>query len=66
MLDGIDDETWLFHLRNGDYSRWFRQAIKDETLADEVQAVENNSEIDAAESRSRIEAAITERYTAAA
>ena len=38
--DGVDDETWLYHLRQGDYSRWLREAIRDEALADEVVEVE--------------------------
>ena len=29
MADGVDDDTWLHHLRQGHYSRWFREAIKD-------------------------------------
>jgi hypothetical protein len=29
IADGIDEETWLFHLYRGDYSRWFREAVKD-------------------------------------
>ncbi len=24
LADGVDDETWLYHLRNGDFSYWFR------------------------------------------
>ena len=28
--EGVDDETWLHHLRQGDYDRWFREIIKDE------------------------------------
>ena len=32
IAEGIDDETWLFHLRRGDYSRWFRSAMKDAYL----------------------------------
>ena len=32
---GVDDRTWLHHLRAGDYSAWIRDAIKDEDLADE-------------------------------
>ena len=66
MLDGVDDETWIFHLRHRDYSHWFREAIKDEGLAEEVRAIEDDPEVDAAESRSQIKAAIAKRYTAAA
>ena len=29
LADGVDDETWLHHLRAGKYSEWFRDAIKD-------------------------------------
>ncbi|MEO5656357.1 MAG: HAD-IIB family hydrolase, partial [Nitrospiria bacterium] len=36
LAQGVDDETWMHHLRRGDYSRWFREAIKDEALADEA------------------------------
>jgi hypothetical protein len=40
IAEGVDDETWLYHLHRGDYSRWFREAIKDDVLADEVARVE--------------------------
>jgi hydroxymethylpyrimidine pyrophosphatase-like HAD family hydrolase len=30
LAEGVDDETWLHHLQRRDYSRWFREAIKDE------------------------------------
>src|SRR5262249_32630025 len=33
IADGVDDETWMHHLRHGDYSEWFRRRIKDEDLA---------------------------------
>ena len=32
--EGVDDETWSFHLERGDYERWFRDAMKDPELAD--------------------------------
>jgi HAD superfamily hydrolase (TIGR01484 family) len=66
IADGVDDETWLFHLRQGDYSRWFREAIKDAELADEAERIEKDKGLDASESRSRIKGFIAERYTAAA
>jgi hydroxymethylpyrimidine pyrophosphatase-like HAD family hydrolase len=64
LAEGVDDVTWLYHLRRGDYSRWFRDAIKDETLARIAEALETTSDITAAESRLRIKEAIAERYTA--
>ncbi|HET9221712.1 MAG TPA: hypothetical protein VFO07_04375, partial [Roseiflexaceae bacterium] len=60
-----DDETWLYHLRQADYSRWFRDSIKDDALADEVARIEQQ-QADAATSRAAIKAAIEERYTAPA
>jgi hypothetical protein len=30
MAEGVDDATWLHHLRAGDYSRWLRDSIKDD------------------------------------
>jgi hypothetical protein len=60
---GVDDETWMYHLKRGDYSRWFRDSIKDEELAAEAAAVEQNG-LPPAEARSMIEAAINKRYTA--
>ena len=47
MAEGVDDQTWEFHLRNGDYSKWLRNAIKDSELADEVQEIENDATVDA-------------------
>jgi hypothetical protein len=40
LAKGVDDDTWLFHLRRGDYSRSFAQMIGDEELAQEAHAVE--------------------------
>jgi hypothetical protein len=63
IAEGVDDATWLHHLRQGDYSRWMRDAIKDEELAAEVQAIEEQHAGSAAESRRRIRAAIDSHYT---
>ena len=63
MADGVDDETWLHHLRNGDYSRWFRDAIKDGELAAEAERVEVLPRLSPAESRRLIKEAIERRYT---
>ena len=66
VAEGVDDETWAFHLRRGDYSAWFRRAIKDDDLADEVVAVETGTRgaDTPAETRARVRSAIEARYTA--
>jgi HAD superfamily hydrolase (TIGR01484 family) len=65
MADGVDDETWLFHLRQKDYSQWFRQAIKDDDAADEIERVET-ADSEAMASREEIDKIISRRYTAPA
>ena len=63
---GVDDETWLHHLSRGDYSSWFRGAIKDDELANEAVEIERRLGKDAEASRREILAAIEKRYTAPA
>jgi HAD superfamily hydrolase (TIGR01484 family) len=65
LSDGVDDETWLFHVTNGDISRWFREVIKDNDLALEAELMERG-DITAEESRKRLRAAIEHRYIVAA
>ena len=64
MADGVDDETWMHHLKAHDYSRWMREAIKDEELSAEARQAEDLA--DPAESRRRLREAIERRYTAPA
>jgi hydroxymethylpyrimidine pyrophosphatase-like HAD family hydrolase len=66
LADGVDDETWLYHLRRGEYSRWFRDVIKDEGLTTEAARAEAQQELSPAQSRAAIRAAIEKRYTAPA
>ena len=63
LAAGVDDETWTHHLRNHDYSRWFRDAIKDEGLASEATGVEGDANLTPEDSRRLIKAAIERRYT---
>jgi hydroxymethylpyrimidine pyrophosphatase-like HAD family hydrolase len=63
IADGIDSETWLFHLRRGDYSRWLRDVIKNEEVARDVQKIESRSDLAAAETRTLVRQAIESRYT---
>ncbi|MFL5624293.1 MAG: HAD family hydrolase [Ktedonobacteraceae bacterium] len=62
MAQGVDDETWLFHLRQGDYSHWFREVIKDMDLAREAEEIEKDEKLSARESRARIVATLEKRY----
>jgi hypothetical protein len=66
LADGIDDETWLYHLIRGDYSRWFREAIKDEEMADEVAQYEKEGKLNPREGRVKIRGAVERRYSAPA
>lgn len=63
MAEGVDDETWTYHLRKGDYSNWFRDGIKDEELADEVRDIEGRTGTSPEESRAAVREAIERRYT---
>jgi hypothetical protein len=63
MAEGVDDATWLFHLAQADYSRWFRDGIKDEELAAEAERIEARPKITAADSRAAIRETIEKRYT---
>ena len=63
IADGVDDETWLHHLRRGDYSHWVRASIKDDALADELAAVERDGAVGVPDGRARIRAAVEARYT---
>jgi hypothetical protein len=63
IAEGVDDETWMYHLRRGDYSRWMRECVKDPHLADETQGIEQRNDLDPAQSRGLIREVIEQRYT---
>jgi HAD superfamily hydrolase (TIGR01484 family) len=64
MADGVDDATWMHHLRRGDYSAWFREGIKDDELAAEAGVIEDEADrTTPSESRADVRAAIEKRYT---
>lgn len=66
IAEGVDDATWLHHLRAGDYSAWIRKAIKDDQLADEVAAAERDTKLATLGSKACVMDAISRRYTAPA
>jgi hydroxymethylpyrimidine pyrophosphatase-like HAD family hydrolase len=63
MADGVDEDTWRFHLERGDYSHWFGEVIGDDELAQEAKTVERETSLSPDESRARIRAAVEKRYT---
>jgi len=63
IADGIDEETWLYHLYRGDYSRWFRDAVKDPYLADYTEQIEQRKDLRPGETRDLIRSFIEARYT---
>lgn len=63
MAEGIDESTWMFHLRNGDYSRWFRDAVKDNYLADEMQRIERRNDLSPEQARHLVRELVAARYT---
>jgi hypothetical protein len=81
LADGVDDATWLHHLRAGDYERWLRDCINDDELAEEVAAVQRelppaaqaaraankqHAHAAAQQTRQAVRGAIERRYTAPA
>lgn len=62
MGQGVDDETWMFHLRKHDYSTWLRNSVKDEELSSEARMIEENG-YSAYTTRMELFKAILDRYT---
>jgi HAD superfamily hydrolase (TIGR01484 family) len=63
IADGVDDGTWLHHLRAGDVSTWIRTAIKDRELADAIGEIEGRDDLSPADSRAAVREAIEREYT---
>lgn len=63
LADGVDDDTWLHHLGQGDYSRWMRDCVKDQGLAEQVGAIESDQQLSPQDSRKRVREVVEEHYT---
>jgi HAD superfamily hydrolase (TIGR01484 family) len=63
IADGIDEATWMYHLRRGDYSRWLEHSLKDHYLADQARRVEQRHDLHPDETRRLIRGLIDARYT---
>lgn len=42
LAEGIDDDTWLYHLERKDYKKWVRDCIHDKSLVAVVQRAEKH------------------------
>jgi hypothetical protein len=63
LAEGVDETTWEYHLQQGDYATWFREGIKDDSLAAAAERIAATAGLSAEEGRARIKEAIEERYT---
>lgn len=63
IAEGIDEPTWMFHLRNGDYSRWFRDSVKDDYLAGEMERIERRNDLSPEQARHLVRELVSARYT---
>lgn len=63
LADGVDEETWEFHRKSGDYSKWVRAQVKDNPLADEIAVIEADRRASVNDARAAIRAAVEARYT---
>lgn len=62
LAEGIDADTWTYHLQRGDFTRWFRNSVHDEDLAKVGEEAEELTE--PADSKQKIISFIARKYTA--
>ena len=63
IAEGIGEDTWMFHLRRNDYSRWMREVIRNRDLAAAVEDIERRADLAPAQTRALVCAAVEARYT---
>jgi hypothetical protein len=62
IADGVDDDTWLFHLHNSDIANWLRMEVKDPALSEEIKQI-SDAAMEPVDSRAAVRTAIEKRYT---
>jgi hydroxymethylpyrimidine pyrophosphatase-like HAD family hydrolase len=62
LAEGIDEQTWMFHLERKDFSRWFEHTVHDPELAEAAREAERMN--DAGASKKHIIDNVNQRYTA--
>jgi hydroxymethylpyrimidine pyrophosphatase-like HAD family hydrolase/archaellum biogenesis ATPase FlaH len=63
IAEGLDEETWSYHLSRGDYSRWFKEQVKDLQLYDETRRIEKRKDLKSQDARKLILELIRARYS---
>lgn len=62
LAEGIDADTWMYHLHRSDFSRWFQHTVHDPELAEAGREAERMNDVGA--SKKHIIDNINQRYTA--
>ena len=62
IVEGIDDETWFYHLQRNDFAHWFRDCINDDKLADVAELAAMNSDLNSVATKTQIQDAIHRNY----
>jgi HAD superfamily hydrolase (TIGR01484 family) len=57
IAEGVDDATFVHHLRSGDFERWFRDTLGEEALAGRTKEIAEDGTLDAGAMRAAIKAA---------
>jgi HAD superfamily hydrolase (TIGR01484 family) len=64
IAEGVDDDTWNYHLKRHDYSKWFKEQIKDDDLVKQAKLIEDESGLSPKQSRAAMRSVIEDLYTA--
>jgi hydroxymethylpyrimidine pyrophosphatase-like HAD family hydrolase len=62
LAEGVDDETWAYHLKRGDYASWFREKIQDQELTAVTEQLQCADAVSPQDSRQRMLEMIRKLY----